>query len=56
MFGSGRDIVVVFTSEAQFSAVTLVYDVPELFGGERLQNKKTQKNSRSGDKFKRMIC
>lgn len=43
MLGGGGDIVVVFTGEAQFSAVTLVHDVPELFGGQRLKNKhKTQ--------------
>lgn len=36
MFGGGGDVVVVFTREAQFGAVTLVYDVPQLFGGQRL--------------------
>lgn len=36
MFGSGGDVVVIFTSEAQFSAVTLVHNVPQLFGGQRL--------------------
>lgn len=39
MFSGGGDIVVVFTSETQFSSVTLVYDVPELFWGQRLQKK-----------------
>lgn len=38
VLGGGGHVVVVFTGEAQFSAVTLVYDVPELFGGQRLGN------------------
>lgn len=36
MLGGGGHVVVVFAGEAQFSAVTLVHDVPELFGGQGL--------------------
>lgn len=36
MFSSGGDVVVIFAREAQLGAVTLVHDVPQLFGGQRL--------------------
>lgn len=39
MLGGGRDVVVVLAGETQLGAVALVDDVPELFGGQRLQNK-----------------
>lgn len=36
MFSSRGDVVVVFTGQAQFSAVTLVNDVPKLLGRQSL--------------------
>lgn len=41
VLGGGRDVVVVLAGESQLSAVTLVDDVPQLFGGQRLKNKHT---------------
>lgn len=38
MFGGGGDVVVIFASEAEFSAITLMYNVPELSRGQRLEN------------------
>lgn len=39
VLGGGRDVVVVLAGETQLGAVALVDDVPELFGGQRLQSK-----------------
>lgn len=36
MLGGRGDVVVVFAREAQFSAVTLVHNVPQFFRGQRL--------------------
>lgn len=47
MLGGGGDVVVVLTGEAQFGAVTLVHNVPELFGGERLEDEKKQKKKKN---------
>lgn len=42
VLGGGRDVVVVLAGESQLAAVTLVDDVPQLFGGQRLKSKDTR--------------
>lgn len=48
VLAGGGDVVVVFAGQAQLGAVTLVHDVPQLFGGQRLETntdmKPDQKN------------
>jgi len=44
VLGGGGDIIVIFTGEAQFCAVTLVHDVPQLFGGQGLKTDRIHLN------------
>lgn len=52
VLGGWRDVVVVLAGESQFGAVTLVDDVPQLFGRQRLkktkQTKKKPPHTREG--------
>lgn len=56
MFSGGGDVVVVFAGEAQLSAVALVHDVPQLFGGQRLQKIQTFNHARSFAVHSAALC